>query len=74
MAAEVEEMKRQYEDKLKELEHRAKTAKTQSPATGEASHDEAVNEATGDRNMVIVNEEQKAALEKYNLQIICRII
>ena len=59
-------MKRQYEDKLQELEHRAKTAKAQSPVNGQARSDQAVSEASGDRNMVIVNEEQKAALEKYN--------
>ena len=67
MAAEVEEMKRQYEDKLRELEHRARTAKAgASPVTGETNTDQAVSEATGDKNMVIVNEEQKAALEKYD--------
>ena len=65
MAAEVEDMKRQYEDKLKELEQRAKTAKTgSSPVTGSTDTDQAVSEATEDKNMVIANEEQKAALEK----------
>ena len=73
MAAEVEDMKKQYEDKLKELEERAKTAKqgSMSPAIvggnvmiNETSEAGAISEAVGDKNMVVVNEEQKAALEK----------
>merc|ERR1719422_2210807 len=73
MAAEVEDMKMQYEEKLKELEERAKTAKqgSMSPAIvggnvmiDETSEAGAISEAVGDKNMVVVNEEQKAALEK----------
>ena len=65
-------MKKQYEDKLKELEVRAKTAKVGSSEGGSSpgvkvggsSEDGAVNEGVGDKNMVVVNEEQKAALAK----------
>ena len=70
MAAEVEDMKKQYEDKLKELEERAKTAAVRSTVASSAgninnNHDTGVmHEAVGDKNMVVVNEEQKAALEK----------
>ena len=61
MAAEVEDMKRQYEEKLSELETRAKTAKGHSPANTEAGSS---GNASSDKTLVIVNEEQKAALEK----------
>ena len=61
-------MKRQYEDKLAELEDRAKTAKAGgggggvSPGVRAGEGEGAVTEAGGDKQMV--NEEQKAALEK----------
>ena len=62
----VEEMKRQYEDKLAELEDRAKTAKAGgggvSPGVRAGEGEGAATEAGGDKQMV--NEEQKAALEK----------
>ena len=61
MAAEVEDMKRQYEEKLSELETRAKTAKGHSPANPEAGSS---GNASSDKTLVIANEEQKAALEK----------
>ena len=66
-------MKKQYEDKLKELEERAKTAKVSSSEGGSSpggvraggSNEEgAITEGVGDKNMVVVNEEQKAALAK----------
>ena len=65
-------MKKQYEDRLKELEERAKTAKVTSSEGGSSpgdvkvggSEDGAVTEGVGDKNMVVVNEEQKAALAK----------
>ena len=50
-------MKKQYEEKLSELETRAKTAKGNSPANTEA-------DASSDKTLMIANEEQKAALEK----------
>ena len=65
-------MKKQYEDRLKELEERAKTAKVHSGDGGSSpggvtvggghSDEEAGTEGVGDKN--IVNEEQKAALAK----------
>ena len=61
MAAEVEDMKKQYEEKLSELEHRAKTAKAHSPANTAAG---TAGDASSDKTLVIANEEQKAALEK----------
>ena len=70
MAAEVEDMKKQYEDKLRELEERAKTAALRSTVASAAGNDSnsdvggVINEGVGDKNMVVVNEEQKAALEK----------
>ena len=66
-------MKKQYEDKLKELEERAKTAKVSSSEGGSSpggvraggsNEEEAITEGVGDKNMVVVNEEQKAALAK----------
>ena len=66
-------MKKQYEDRLKELEERAKTAKVTSSEGGSSpgdvkvgggAEDGAVTEGVGDKNMVVVNEEQKAALAK----------
>ena len=66
-------MKKQYEDRLKELEERAKTAKVTSSEGGSSpgdvkvggsTEDGAVTEGVGDKNMVVVNEEQKAALAK----------
>ena len=64
MAAEVEDMKKQYEEKLAELETRAKTAKGHSPGNTEAGADQAAGEASSDKTLNIANEEQKAALEK----------
>ena len=59
-------MKRQYEDKLAELEDRAKTAKAGGGGGGVSpgvrAGEGAATEAGGDKQMV--NEEQKAALEK----------
>ena len=57
-------MKRQYEDKLAELEDRAKTAKAGGGGVspGVRAGEGAATEAGGDKQMV--NEEQKAALEK----------
>ena len=66
-------MKKQYEDRLKELEERAKTAKVNSSEGGSSPRgvkvagspeEGAVTEGVGDKNMVVVNEEQKAALAK----------
>ena len=65
-------MKKQYEDKLKELEERAKTAKVSSSEGGSSpgrvrvggNEEVAITEGVGDKNMVVVNEEQKAALAK----------
>ena len=67
-------MKKQYEDKLKELEERAKTAKVSSSEGGSSpggvkvggsnTEEGANTEGVGDKNMVVVNEEQKAALAK----------
>ena len=62
--AEVEEMKRQYEEKLQEVNDRAKTATERSPRTsvtmenGEVVESEEVNKNNEQ------NEEQKAAMEK----------
>ena len=61
MAAEVEDMKRQYDEKLSELETRAKTAKGHSPANPEAGSS---GNASSDKTLMIANEDQKAALEK----------
>ena len=63
MAAEVEDMKKQYEEKLSELENRAKTAKGNSPGNTEAGVGQSAGEVGSDKTL-IVNEEQKAALEK----------
>ena len=62
-------MKKQYEDKLKELEERAKTAKVTSSEGGSSPGGVKVGgsnteEGVVDKNMVVVNEEQKAALAK----------
>ena len=54
-------MKKQYEEKLSELETRAKTAKGNSPANTEAG---SAGDASSDKTLMIANEEQKAALEK----------
>ena len=64
MAAEVEDMKRQYEEKLSELENRAKTAKGHSPANNEAGSEQSAGDGSSDKNLIMANEEQKAALEK----------
>merc|ERR1719150_2371920 len=64
MAAEVEDMKKQYEEKLSELEHRAKTAKAHSPANTAAGTAGDAGDGSSDKNLVMANEEQKAALEK----------
>ena len=64
MAAEVEDMKKQYEEKLAELETRAKTAKGQSPGKTEAEAEQSAGDASSDKTLIIANEEQKAALEK----------
>ena len=63
MAAEVEDMKKQYEEKLAELETRAKTAKGNSPGSNEAGTDQSAGDVSADKTLV-ANEEQKAALEK----------
>ena len=63
MAAEVEDMKKQYEEKLAELETRAKTAKGHSPASTEAGTEQSGGDVSADKTLV-ANEEQKAALEK----------
>ena len=65
MAAEVEDMKKQYEEKLAELETRAKTAKGHSPGNTEAGAEQTAGEAGSDKTLnSAANEEQKAALEK----------
>ena len=62
--AEVEEMKKQYEEKLKEVNDRAKTATERSPrasVTMENGHAVEGEEANKNNEQ---NEEQKAAMEK----------
>ena len=56
-------MKKQYEEKLAELETRAKTAKGNSPGSNEAGTDQSAGDVSAVKTLV-VNEEQKAALEK----------
>merc|ERR1719167_957654 len=64
--AEVEEMKRQYEEKLKDLNERAKTATEKSPRTSVTLNNGEVvvtPETETDKDNAD-NEEQKAAMEK----------